>query len=122
MDQGEGQTEDGMHHTLWVSYEFTVMPFGLTNVLATFCALKNHVFCTFLDKFIVVYLDDILIFSKSLEEHLEHLQAVFDTLQAHQLYLNPANCVFGTEEVSFFSHIVGHGQVKVDHSKMAAID
>lgn len=66
--------------THYGSYEFTVMPFGVTNVPPTFYALMNHVLCTFLDKFVVVYLDDILIFSKSMDEHLEHLQLVFETL------------------------------------------
>lgn len=68
----------------WVThyrfYEFIVMSFGLTNVPTTFYALMNHVFHTFLDKFIVVYLDDILIFNKSMEEHVEHLRSVFETL------------------------------------------
>lgn len=90
------------------SYKFIMMPFGLTNAPATFCALVNHVFHAFLDKFIVVYLDDILVFSKSLEEHVKRLWQVFEMLRTHQLYLNSAKCAFGIEEVDFLGHVVGH--------------
>lgn len=103
-------------------YEFTVMSFGLTNAPTTFCTFINHIFRTFLDKFVVVYLDDILIYSKMMEEHLEHPRAIFNTLCAHRLYLNLTKCVFGTKEVGLLDHIVGHGQVKMDHSKVATID
>lgn len=90
------------------SYEFIVMPIGLTNTPATFCSLMNHIFHAFLDKFVVVYLNNILIYSKTMEEHLKHLWAVFNTLHAHQLYLNPTKCIFSTQEVDFLGHIVGH--------------
>lgn len=69
--------------TLYRSYEFTVMPFGLTNTHITFCVLMNYIFCLFLDKFVAIYLDDILVFNNSTKEHVEHLQKVFETFRAH---------------------------------------
>ena len=73
--------------TWYGSYEFLVMPFGLTNALATFCNLINNVFYEFEDRFVVVYLDDIVIYSESLEDHLEHLRNVLSRLMGHQLYV-----------------------------------
>src|SRR3954469_6649439 len=67
-------------------YEYTVMYFGLTNATATFSRLMNSVFMEYLDKFVVVYLDDILVYSKSKEEHEEHLRTILGTLREHQLY------------------------------------
>lgn len=83
----------------YLSYELTVMPFGLTNAPTTFCAIMNHVFPAFLDKFVVIYLYHILIFNKSLEQHMEHLRLVFETLRAHQLFFNPTKCAFDIKEV-----------------------
>ena len=73
--------------TRYGSYEFLVMPFGLINAPATFCNLMNDVFYVFVDCFIVVYLDDIVIYSESLEDHLEHLRKVLSKLREHQLYV-----------------------------------
>ena len=80
--------------TRYGSFQFTVMPFGLTNTLATFCTLLNEVFCDLLDKFIVVYLDDIIIYNKSLEEHVEHLRVIFKLLRDNQLYVKEEKCAF----------------------------
>lgn len=98
------------------------MPFGLTNTSVIFYTLMNHIFHVFLDKFIVVYLNDILIYSRTMAEHLTHLRVVFNVFQAHQLYLNPTKCTFDLEEVGFLGHTMGHGWVKMDRSKVATID
>ena len=76
------------------SYEFVVLPFGLTNAPATFCNLMNDVFYEFVDHFVVVYLNDIVIYNESLEDHLEHLRKVLSKLREHQLYVKKEKCEF----------------------------
>ena len=76
------------------SYEFPIMPFGLMNALTTCCTLMNTVLAPFLDRFIVVYLNDIVIYSKTLEEHVGHLQELFRTLRDNQLYIKKEKCSF----------------------------
>ena len=78
--------------TRYGSYEFLVMPFGLTNAPATFCTLMNKIFNPFLDKFVVVYLDNIVIYSNTLEEHLDHLRKVFQLLRQNELYVKKEKC------------------------------
>lgn len=77
--------------TRYGSYEFLVMSFGLTNAPATFCNLMNDVFSDYVDCFVIVYLDDIVIYSESLEDHLSHLRMVFSRLKEHQLYVRKRN-------------------------------
>lgn len=83
------------------AYEWLVMLFGLTNAPVTFCTLMNHVFYDYLDKFIAVYLDDIVIYKKTMEEHLEHLKLVFEKLEEHHLFVKKEKCAFAQEEIEF---------------------
>jgi transposase InsO family protein len=102
-------------------WEFCVMPFGLTNAPATFQALMNETLRPYLDKFVVVYLDDILIFSRTKEEHYKHVQMVFEKLAAEKLYAKPAKCVFATQDVEFCGHTIRNGRVYLDNGKVRTI-
>ena len=82
-------------------YEYTVMPFGLTNAPAYFMNMMNKVFMDFLDKFVVLFIDDILIYSKSHKEHEEHLHIVLQRLREHKLYAKFSKCEFWLEKVGF---------------------
>ena len=107
--------------TRYDSYEFLVMPFGLTNAPATFCTLMNKIFHPYLDKFVVVYLDDIIICSITLKEHVEHLRKIFKILRQNELYVRKKNCSFAMEEVSFLGHRIRDGKLMMDDSKVKAI-
>jgi hypothetical protein len=93
-------------HTQYGLYEYTVMSFGQTNAPAYFMYLMNKVFMEYLDKFVVVFIDDILIFSKTKEEHEEHLRLVLEKLRSHQLYAKFSMCDFLLTEVAFLGHII----------------
>ncbi|KAK1665749.1 hypothetical protein QYE76_053908 [Lolium multiflorum] len=102
-------------------FEYTVMSFGLTNAPAYFMNLMNKVFMKYLDKFVVVFIDDILIYSKNEEEHAEHLRIVLGTLRDHQLYAKFSKCEFWLKEVGFLGHVISAGGVSVDPSKIQSI-
>ena len=102
-------------------YEFIVMPFGLTNALVYFMNLMNKVFMEELDKFIVVFIDDILIYSRSAEEHEQHLRVILNKLRAHELYTKFSKCKFWLQEVTFLGHIITTERVKVDPEKVKAV-
>jgi hypothetical protein len=99
-------------------YEFTVMSFGLTNAPAYFMYLMNKVFMEYLDKFVVVFIDDILVFSQNEEEHEEHLRFVLQKLRKHQLYAKFSKCDFWLKEVTFLGHIITYEGIVVDPSKV----
>jgi hypothetical protein len=90
-------------------FEYTVMSFGLTNAPTYFMNLMNKVFMKFLDKFVVVFIDDILVYSKTEEEHTEHLRLVLGTLREHQLYAKFSKCEFWLKEVGFLGHVFSAG-------------
>jgi hypothetical protein len=99
-------------------YDYTVMSFGLTNAPAYFMYMMSKVFMEYLDKFVVVFIDDILIYSKTEEEHEEHLRCVLQKLREHQLYANFSKCDFWLKEVSFLGHIITNGGISVDPAKV----
>ncbi|WVZ52961.1 hypothetical protein U9M48_003959, partial [Paspalum notatum var. saurae] len=99
-------------------YEYLVTSFGLTNAPAFFMYMLNSVFMNELDKFVVVFIDDILVYSKSEEEHEEHLRTVLNRLREHQLYAKFSKCAFWLWEVSFLGHILSEKGVAVDPSKV----
>jgi hypothetical protein len=99
-------------------YEYTVMSFGLTNAPAFFMYLMNKIFMEYLDKFMVVPIDDISIFSNNEEEHDEHLRLVLQKLRENQLYAKLNKYEFWLKEVSFLGHIISEGGISVDPSKV----
>ena len=107
--------------TRYGHYEFLVMPFGLINALAAFMDLMNRVFRPYLDQFVVVFIDDILMYSKNEEEHEQHLRIVLQILREKQLYAKLSKCDFWLNEVFFLGHIVSAKGVKVDPAKIEAI-
>ncbi|WVZ49174.1 hypothetical protein U9M48_000551 [Paspalum notatum var. saurae] len=102
-------------------YEYTVMSFGLTNVPAYFMQLMNSVFMDYLDKFVVVFIDDILIYSRTEAEHEEHLRLVLQRLREHKLYAKFSKCEFLIDEVCFLGHVVSKGGIAVDPSKVSTV-
>jgi hypothetical protein len=99
-------------------YEYTVMSFGLTNALAYFMYLMNKVFMKYLDKFVMVFIDDILVYSRNEEEHEDHLRLVLQKLQDHRLYAKLRKCEFWLKQVAFLGHIVSKGGISMDPSKV----
>jgi hypothetical protein len=99
-------------------YEYTMMSFGLTNAPAYFMYLMNKVFMEYLDKFVVVFIDDILIFSKMEEEHEKHLRMVLEKLRSNQLYAKFSKCEFWLTEIAFLGHVIFARGISVDPSKV----
>ncbi|KAL0561633.1 hypothetical protein IC582_002073 [Cucumis melo] len=102
-------------------YEFIVMSFGLTNAPVVFMDLMNRVFREFLDTFVIVFIDDILIYSKTEAEHEEHLRIVLQTLRDNKLYAKFSKCEFWLKQVSFLGHVVSKAGVSVDPAKIEAV-
>ncbi|KAL4027645.1 hypothetical protein IC575_010820 [Cucumis melo] len=102
-------------------YEFMVMPFGLTNAPSTFQALMNQVFKPFLRRFVLVFFDDILIYSKGMEEHRQHLEVVLEILRESELYANFDKCHFAKTRISYLGHYISKKGIEVDPEKIRAV-
>jgi hypothetical protein len=107
--------------TRYGHYEYSVMPFGVTNAPGVFMEYMNRIFHPYLDKFVVVFIDDILVYSKSEEEHAEHLKVVLQTLKDKKLYAKLSKCEFWLKEVSFLGHVISSNGIAVDPSKVSAV-
>ncbi|KAI3739445.1 hypothetical protein L2E82_29849 [Cichorium intybus] len=107
--------------TRYGHYEFLVMPFGLTNAPAVFMDLMNRVCKPYLDKFVIVFIDDILIYSRTKEEHGQHLRIILELLRQEKLYANFSKCEFWIRKVQFLCHVVNNKGIHVDPSKIDAI-
>jgi len=102
-------------------FEYLVMPFGLTNAPATFQTLMNNVLAQFLRKFALVFFDDILIYSKSLSEHVTHLRSVLEVLRANKLFAKLSKCTFAQSEIEYLGHVINQDGVATDPAKISAI-
>ncbi|KOM30936.1 hypothetical protein LR48_Vigan01g049100 [Vigna angularis] len=102
-------------------YEFVVMPFGLTNAPATFQSTMNHLFKPYLRKFVLVFFDDILVYSRTWEEHLEHVGRVLETLSRDKWVANRKKCEFGQTHVKYLGHIISQRGVEMDDEKIKAV-
>ncbi|GBG81527.1 hypothetical protein CBR_g32515 [Chara braunii] len=102
-------------------YEFTVMPFGLTNAPATFQRVMNDIFRDILEQYVLVYLDDIQVYSRILKEHLRHLRDVLDRLRRHGVYAKLSKCRFAQHKVDFLGHYVSDQGLHMDDAKITAI-
>ena len=117
----EGDVPKTAFRTQYGHYEFLVMPFGLTNAPAAFMDLMNRVFRPYVDQFVVVFIDDILMYSKDAHEHEQHLRIVLETLREKKLYAMLSKCDFWLKEVSFLGHIVSAEGIRVDPAKIEAV-
>ncbi|KAK9942868.1 hypothetical protein M0R45_008513 [Rubus argutus] len=117
----EGDIAKTAFNTRYGQYEWLVMSFGLTNALAIFMDLMNRVFSPFLDQFIIVFIDDILIYSKIKEDHEKHLEAALQVLRAHKMYAKFEKCDFWQNQVKFLGHVVSHRGIVMDPAKIESV-
>lgn len=107
--------------TRYGHYEYVVMPFGVTNAPGVFMEYMNRIFHPYLDNFVVVFIYDILIYSKSEEDHAGHLRIVLQVLREKKLYAKLSKCEFWLKEVSFLGHVISSGGIAVDPAKVDAV-
>ncbi|CAI7908030.1 unnamed protein product [Closterium sp. NIES-54] len=124
-DRGIRMADNSIHKTAfrtrYGSYEYLVMPFGLTNAPATFQAEMNHILRPLVDECMVVYLDDILIYSRDMKQHIEHLRRVFEMLRRENFYVKLSKSEFALKKVQFLGHMVSAQGVHVDPKKIEAV-
>ena len=99
-------------------YEFVVIPFGLINAPTNFMCMMNNIFSKYLDKFVLVFIDDILVYSKSKEEHEEHIRIVLQVLREHQIYTNFSKCDFYKPQIQYLGHIISEMGIFMDPKKI----
>jgi hypothetical protein len=102
-------------------HEYLVVRFGLTNALDIFMNLMNKIFTPYLDKFVIVFIDDILVYSKDKSEHAKHLKIVLQTLREHQLYVKFSKCEFWLDKVEFLGHVITKEGIAVNPSKVESV-
>ncbi|KAM1121636.1 hypothetical protein ACFX19_003336 [Malus domestica] len=108
--------------TRYGHYEFLVMPFGLTNAPAAFMDLMNRVFQQYLDRFVIVFIEDILIYSKSKSKHVRHLTLVLKKLKEHQLYAKFSKYQIWLDQVAFLGHVIFAQGIQVEFQKVAIVE
>ena len=117
--------EEDVHKTVFRTheghYEYLVMPFGLTNAPATFQSIMNQVFKLYLRKFVLVFFDDILVYSRRWQDHLENLSLVLQLLQQQAFVVNQKKCVFGSRQVVYLGHVISEQGVAVDPEKIRSV-
>ena len=117
----EEDVEKTTFRTRYGHYEFVVMPFGLTNAPAVFMDLMNRVCRTMLDRLVIVFIDDILVYSKTRDHHEEHLRELLEVLRRERLYAKFSKCEFWLREVQFLGHLVNQDGILVDLAKVEAV-
>jgi hypothetical protein len=118
----EGDEEKMAFKTHHGHFQFRVMPFGLTNAPATFQCLMNTIFAEFTHKFVIVFLDDILVYSRTLQDHLEHLRSVLLLLRRHKLYAKESKCAFMQRKIEYHGHVISADGVATDAEKTKAME
>ena len=117
----ENDVSKTVFRTRYAHYEFIVMPFRLTNAPAAFMDLMNRIFGPYLDKFVIVFIDDILVYSSSPKEHAGHLRTVLQILRERQLYDKFSKCQFWLDKVAFLGHVISAEGISVDPQNFEAI-
>lgn len=107
--------------TRYNHYEYSVILFGVSNALDVFMEYMNMIFHPYLDQFVVVFIDDILVYSKSDEDHVGHLRIVLQVLKEKKLYAKLSKCEFWLREVSFMGHMISRGNIELDPTKLDAL-
>jgi hypothetical protein len=108
-------------NTIYGHHEFMAVPFGLSNAPAIFMCLMNGVFREYLEKFVIVFLDDILIYSKSKEDHEKHMRMVLQVLRKHKLYAKLSKCIFYQKKIHYLEHIISAKGIAMDPEKIEVI-